>query len=91
MISKEDFMKVWKDTSRENILNQFYHDYKTLREEYEKWDKLKKFVKKDIKRWEEEEKKWIEQGFMKFGGEANNKIIFKKVLDKMQELEGNNE
>ena len=27
---------------------------------------------------------------MKFGGEANNKIIFKKVLNKMNELEGKN-
>ena len=44
-------------------------------------------TEKNIKRWEDEEKKWIEQGFMKFGGEANNKIIFKKVLNKMQELE----
>ena len=52
------------------------------------WNELKEFVEKDIKRWEDEEKKWIEQGFMKFGGEANNKIIFKKVLNKMQELQG---
>lgn len=51
------------------------------------WNELKKFVEADIKRWEDEEKKWIEHGFMKFGGEANNKIIFKKVLNKMQELE----
>lgn len=51
------------------------------------WNELKEFVEKDVKRWEQEEQKWIEQGFMKFGGEANNKIIFKKVLSKMQELE----
>ena len=55
------------------------------------WNELKKFVEAKVKHWEEEEKKWIELGFMKFGGEANNKLIFKIVLDKMQELEGNNE
>lgn len=51
------------------------------------WNKLKKFVEAKVKHWEEEEKKWIELGFMKFGGEANNKLIFKIVLNKMQELE----
>lgn len=55
------------------------------------WNELKKFVEAKVKHWEEEEKKWIELGFMKFGGEANNKLIFKIVLDKMQELEGNND
>lgn len=91
MVSKEDFLKVWKDTSRENILNQFYYEHKTLREQYDNWNELKKFIEAKVKHWEEEEKKWIELGFMKFGGEANNKLIFKIVLDKMQELEDNNE
>ena len=52
------------------------------------WNKLKENLINDINYWEEREKEWIKLGFMKFGGEANNKIIFKKVLDKMQELEG---
>ena len=59
-------------------------DYKQLQNN---WNELKAFVEKDVKRWEQEEQKWIEQGFMKFGGEANNKIIFKKVLSKIQDLE----
>ena len=52
------------------------------------WDKLKEDLINDINYWEEQEKEWIKLGFIKFGGEANNKIIFKKVLNKMQELEG---
>ena len=32
MISKEDFNKVWKDSSRESILNQFYYEHNDLRE-----------------------------------------------------------
>lgn len=27
MISKEDFNKVWKDSTKEGILNQYYYDY----------------------------------------------------------------
>ena len=27
MYTKEDFKKVWKDTTKENILNQFYYDH----------------------------------------------------------------
>lgn len=34
MISKEDFNKVWKDSTREVILNQFYYDYIELRKVY---------------------------------------------------------
>lgn len=51
------------------------------------WNKLKEDLINDINYWQEQEKEWIKLGFIKFGGEANNKIIFKKVLDKMQELE----
>lgn len=51
------------------------------------WNKLKEDLINDINYWQEQEKKWAKLGFIKFGGEANSKIIFKKVLDKMQELE----
>ena len=30
MVSKEDFKKVWKDSSRESILNQFYYEHYEL-------------------------------------------------------------
>lgn len=45
MVSKEDFVKVWKDSSRESILNQFYYEYKTLQEEYNNWNELKEWLK----------------------------------------------
>lgn len=35
MVSKEDFMWVWKDSSRESILNQFYCEHIELRKEIE--------------------------------------------------------
>ena len=44
MVSKEDFIKVWKDSSRESILNQYYYDYKTLREQYDIWNELKEDI-----------------------------------------------
>ena len=52
------------------------------------WNKLKEDLINDINYWHEQEKEWIKLGFIQFGGEANTKIIFKKVLDKMQELQG---
>lgn len=49
-------------------------------------DELEEWLKENIKHWENEEQKWIEYGFIKFGGEANTKIIYKGILDKIQEL-----
>jgi cell division septum initiation protein DivIVA len=60
---------------------------KTIERLFNNWNKLKENLIDDINYWQEQEKEWIKLGFMKFGGEANNKIIFKKVLNKMQELE----
>lgn len=51
------------------------------------WDELKEYLINDINYWQEQEKEWVKLGFINFGGDANSKIIFKKVLDKMQELE----
>lgn len=42
-VSKEDFLKVWKDSSREDILNQYYYDYKFTRE---LCDKVNKAIEK---------------------------------------------
>ncbi len=85
---------------RDNIENQRNRELNSNREAYIKklekenkqlkhiLDELEKCLKENIKRWEQEEQKWIEHGFMKFGGEANNKIIFKKILNKLEELRG---
>lgn len=52
---------------------------------------LEKWLEEEINYWEQQEEIWIKEGFMKFGGEANNKIIFKKSLAKLQELKGDME
>lgn len=52
------------------------------------WNRLKENLRTNIKYWREQEQERIKLGFMKLGGEANSKIIFKKILDEMQELEG---
>ena len=46
------------------------------------------WLENKIKYWEEQEQQWLNLGFMKFGGEANNKIIFKKILAKYKEIIG---
>lgn len=92
MVSKEDFMKVWKDTSRENILSQFYYEHKTLREEFEKWNKLNKYIEEKIKMIEKTQSKAIELKQIKAIGDFNLRLSsYKEIQEKMQELEGNNE
>ena len=41
MITKQDFNKVWKDTSKEAVLNQFYYEHYELIKYKEVIDKLK--------------------------------------------------
>lgn len=85
MISKKDFMEVWKDTSRENILNQFYHTHKELRLEYEKWNGLEEFIEENLKSLEEKATNKISDNTLAiYGSEMNG---FYKVRRKMQELE----
>ena len=52
--------------------------------EFEKW------LEEKTNYWKQQEEIWVKEGFIKFGGEANNKIIFKSCLDKLQELKRDN-
>ena len=45
MVSKEDFCKVWKDSSRKSILNQFYFEHCDLLEAYQRIDKAIDYIK----------------------------------------------
>ena len=62
--------------------------YKMLRRKDSQQKEFIEYLESEIKYWEEQEQQWIKLGFMKFGGEANNKIIFKKVLSKYKEIIG---
>lgn len=75
----EEYTKVQK------MYEDTFRDYQQLKDN---WDKLKEDLKNNIKYWKEQEKEWIKLGFIKSGGEANNKIIFEKILNKMEELKG---
>ena len=48
MMTKEDFNKVWKDSSRESILNQYYYDYQDLRKCLKILDKIKEYIEKEL-------------------------------------------
>ena len=78
MIYMQALMKCYEDLEKE--LDQYKNN----------WEELKEYLNNGINYWEEQEKEWIEQGFMKFGGEANTKIIYQGILNKMKELEENN-
>ena len=87
MYSKEQFNWVWKDTSREGILNQFYYDhlemekYKNIINELEKefeWQ-LKKQI--DIDKFAEE------HGFLNYNPV---KLMVEHFNNKLKELKENN-
>lgn len=69
-----------------------FQDYEhTLNKKIQLENQQKEFIEwleNKIKYWEEQEQQWLNLGFMKFGGEENNKIIFKKILSKYKEIIG---
>lgn len=69
MVSKEEFNKVWKDSSRENILNQFYYEH------YELF-RIKKEVREYIEEKEKDDDNWIDYEL------CIEPVVIKKILDK---------
>ena len=65
-------------------LSESKHILENILTEFENW------LEEKTNYWKQQEEIWVKEGFIKFGGEANNKIIFKSCLDKLQELKGNN-
>lgn len=81
MYTKEDFNKVWKDSTREDILNQFYCDHVVLVEANDNWCLLKKWL---------EEK--VNEDWDFSTGERNAYDAYDNALDRMKEIEeGRNE
>lgn len=70
MVSKEDFNKVWKDSSRENILNQFYYEH------YELF-RIKKEVSEFVEKW-----KYVDGDGSVFFDINTNPDDLLKILDK---------
>ena len=96
MVSKEEFNKVWKDSDKESILNQFYYEHIELRKMIDNFNELEKWLDAEIKRIND-----IKEGkgskVKPYGEEKNNYQImisgYKYCLNKLQELKGsgNNE
>lgn len=49
MVSKEDFNKVWSETSKEGILNQFYYEHYELLDLQQRIDKAIEYIDKHIR------------------------------------------
>lgn len=81
MVSKEDFVEVWKDSSRESILNQFYYEHKLLQEEYNNWNELKEHFKKQTIDLE------MNREDMSADHYVDRKSFLKEVLSKVEEIE----
>ena len=50
MVSKEEFNKVFKDTSREGILNQFYYEHIELRKMIDNFNEFDKWLDEESKK-----------------------------------------
>ena len=48
MITKEQFNSVWKDTSKEGILNQFYYEHIDLMKYISVLDEIREYIVNDI-------------------------------------------
>jgi hypothetical protein len=72
MISKEDFNKLWKDSTREQILNQYYYDYIELRKVYSIIKEAREYNEHLIR----DAKYHLNEGHLK---------KMKKILDKVEE------
>ena len=77
MISKEDFNKVWKDSTREAILNQYYYDYIELRKVYSIIKEAREYI-------EEHELNGNKISEMLCGSEI---VELKEILDKVGETD----
>ena len=50
MVSKEEFNKVWKDSDKESILNQFYYEHIELRKMIDNFNELEKWIDEESKK-----------------------------------------
>lgn len=75
-MTKEEFNKVWKDTSREGILNQFYYDYKYMQK-----------LKEDINKVLEDIKEYKEMGYSKYDENEIEIELIDKILETLERKE----
>lgn len=77
-MTKEEFNKVWKDTSREGILNQFYYDYRYMQK-----------LKEDINKVLEDIKEYKEMGYSKYDENEIEIELIDKILERLDGGENN--
>jgi hypothetical protein len=71
-VNEEDFNKLWKDSTREQILNQYYYDYIELRKVYSIIKEAREYNEHLIR----DAKYHLNEGHLK---------KMKKILDKVEE------
>ena len=97
MVTKEEFNKVWNESTTEDILNQFYYEHNDVRELLKENGNKEEVIKRQQKvidqltnNWNELEE-WLDK-IAKITANIDEKMTCKNVLDKMKEIkEGNNE
>lgn len=76
-MSKEEFNKLWKDSTKEQILNQYYYDYEKMVKSHNIIKELEKWLKDYIKLFDKPD--MLEEQTLE---------DLKEVLGKLQELKG---
>lgn len=74
MYTKEDFNKVWKDSSREDILNQFYYDHM----EMERFKNIINELEKLIEQYSQND----------YYYKYNGKYLKSEIIKDLKELKG---
>lgn len=86
VISKADFNKVWGESTKEDILNQFYYEHNDLRELLKENGNKEKVITQLTNNWNELEE-WVKE--MSMGTCEYN--IYDEIRDKMKEIGAKNE
>ena len=78
-MSKEEFNKLWKDSTKEQILNQYYYDYEEMVKSHNIINELEKWL------WQE---RYEHNGEYVFTGNRKVEDVYTMILDKLSELKG---
>lgn len=91
MVTKEEFNKVWSESTTEDILNQFYYEHNDLRELLKENGNKEEVITQLTNHWNELEE-WIkndkEKAMVNF--ECGRCFNMFDILDKMKEIKGGN-
>ncbi len=96
MVTKEEFNKVWNESTTEDILNQFYYEHNDVRELLKENGNKEEVIKRQQKvidqltnNWNELEE-WINHQLSTMTMHVYMMQTYQAILDKMNEIKDGN-